>query len=486
MKHLMLFIVLLCSTLGLVAQGNAPQGFNYQAVPRKADGSNFTKDQALKVRFYIVANTVNGLIRHAETQNLIVNQQGAVAAVVGAGNQINGMPYGLGSIDWGTNPHFLSVAIDINGNNTFESQEDFGATQLLSVPYALYAQKAANAQAGPQGPKGDKGDPGPQGPAGPSGGMGGSGTPNYIPKFTGNTTLGSSTMVEINGNIGIGTASVGNNKLRVKGETQIDGLLYLTDISNANNKAVVYANNNALALGGSFVRPENTVGTLGSSTYRWNLYGKDMSGEDLNLSGILAFGARSISAGPGQSLNINSSLLPSVDGQRSLGSSSARWAQVWAANGSIQTSDERLKRDIQKLDYGLTDLMKLRPVSYHWKEGQLGEQRHLGFIAQDLQKVLPETVMDREWVITDENKGTGEWRTAQKLGVSYTEIIPVTVAAIQEQQRQIEAQAMIIAQQTELISKLQNAKTAFEARLSALESSLNPAATGTKLAEKQP
>ncbi|WP_337869856.1 tail fiber domain-containing protein [Meiothermus sp.] len=52
-----------------------------------------------------------------------------------------------------------------------------------------------------------------------------------------------------------------------------------------------------------------------------------------------------------------------------LGDSGLRWHSVWAANGTIQTSDARLKTDVEESPLGLEFLRRLRPVRYRWIEG---------------------------------------------------------------------------------------------------------------------
>ncbi len=89
---------------------------------------------------------------------------------------------------------------------------------------------------------------------------------------------------------------------------------------------------------------------------------------------------------------------------------------------SVVTSDRRFKNDITMLGYGIEDLMKLKPVSYKWKDSSDTNQ-HLGFIAQDVDEVIPEAVsMDPE---------TGKYY------MSYDSIVPILVKAVQEQQLQI-------------------------------------------------
>ena len=63
----------------------------------------------------------------------------------------------------------------------------------------------------------------------------------------------------------------------------------------------------------------------------------------------------------------------------------------------------------------------------------------MGFLAQELQQVIPEVVRDKEWIYNNNDRTTGQWQPATTLGVAYSEIIPVAVSAIQEQQKEIDA-----------------------------------------------
>jgi hypothetical protein len=62
-------------------------------------------------------------------------------------------------------------------------------------------------------------------------------------------------------------------------------------------------------------------------------------------------------------------LYPGTDNAVSCGASGKRWSAVWAANGTIQTSDPRTKTDIEDSALGLEFINKLRPVSYKFKVG---------------------------------------------------------------------------------------------------------------------
>jgi hypothetical protein len=96
------------------------------------------------------------------------------------------------------------------------------------------------------------------------------------------------------------------------------------------------------------------------------------------------------------------------------------------SNGGILTStnpsDERLKTDIENLSWGLTDILALRPVSYKWKSDKIEQGKQYGFIAQEVQSVMPELI--REFETPD---GT-------RYGLEKEGIYATMVKAIQEQQ----------------------------------------------------
>ena len=88
------------------------------------------------------------------------------------------------------------------------------------------------------------------------------------------------------------------------------------------------------------------------------------------------------------------------------------------------TSDIRLKKDVNNLTYGLSDILKLRPVQF--KRSDIAQSRsEVGFIAQEVQAVMPEVVT----VAEDEMK---------TLSLSYDKMVAPLVKAIQEQQEMIE------------------------------------------------
>ena len=114
--------------------------------------------------------------------------------------------------------------------------------------------------------------------------------------------------------------------------------------------------------------------------------------------------------------------VPLTDNAVTLGANSFRWSQVWAANGTIQTSDQRAKSGITTSTLGTDFIKALRPVSYKWIEGGKvdtgkrdkdgnyiyesapGTRTHWGFIAQEVKQVVDAAGVDfGGWVLTDKD-----------------------------------------------------------------------------------
>lgn len=160
MKHaitLSLLIFIFCAALA-----QAPQGINYQAAARNSQG-NLLLNQPIGLRFSIRNGSITGAIIYRETQTATTDAFGTFSTVIGNGTPVQGT---FAGIQWSTGSKFMQVEMDITGGTNYT---DMGTTQLMSVPYALYADSAGNTGAtGPTGPTGPSGGPiGPTGAVGP-------------------------------------------------------------------------------------------------------------------------------------------------------------------------------------------------------------------------------------------------------------------------------------------------------------------------------
>lgn len=135
---------------------------------------------------------------------------------------------------------------------------------------------------------------------------------------------------------------------------------------------------------------------------------------------------------------VRGDLRPTADNTYDIGTASLRWDDVYATNGTINTSDRRDKENIEPISYGLTEVMLLNPVSFSWKDDP-AQKPKLGLIAQELQTIVPEVVKSMDFKIDEE---TEEQIPVEldRLGVYYSDLIPVLIKGMQEQQEIIDSQ----------------------------------------------
>jgi hypothetical protein len=249
------------------------------------------------------------------------------------------------------------------------------------------------------------------------------------------------------GNVGIGNSNP-TVKLNVDGGADatlasggyvVAGPVLGTNVRIDNDEIMATANGLASTLslnfdGGNVVNCVNggNVGVgLSSPGFKLDVLG------DIKTSATLRIGSVGrLFQSTSFTISSNSNLDHETDNLDGLGTSAKRWVDVWAVDGTINTSDIREKSNIKDLPYGIEDVMKLRPVSYTWtKNPERGTK--LGLIAQDLQKVIPEVVRDWERK-ADEVTGERKIVPSTRLGVMYDDIIPVIISGIQDQQLIIE------------------------------------------------
>lgn len=128
MKKIFLIIAIaLFYTAFVLAQ--APQGFKYQTVVRNASGETIN-NQWVTITVEILQGGASGTVVCIESFVVLTNEFGLVNLEVGSQ-----FPAAFSVIDWANGPYFIRVSL--NGNI-------MGTSQLLSVPYALYAEKAGN------------------------------------------------------------------------------------------------------------------------------------------------------------------------------------------------------------------------------------------------------------------------------------------------------------------------------------------------------
>ena len=113
-----------------------PQAFKYQAIIRN-DAGELIVDQNVGIQLSILEGSEAGAPVYTETWNVQTNSFGLVTLNVGKGTTTDD----FSAVSWGTNIYYLQVAVDVSGGTNYTVM---GASQLLSVPYALYSNESSN------------------------------------------------------------------------------------------------------------------------------------------------------------------------------------------------------------------------------------------------------------------------------------------------------------------------------------------------------
>ncbi|MGB0931570.1 MAG: tail fiber domain-containing protein [Chitinophagales bacterium] len=161
-------------------------------------------------------------------------------------------------------------------------------------------------------------------------------------------------------------------------------------------------------------------------------------------------------------IGLGTTLFPLKEGEVDLGSNRKPFRQISALKFA-EISDRREKENIIDLTYGLKEVLELKPVSFTWKSKAI-EGTQVGLIAQEVQELIPEIVISQEFTINDD--GNQIALTTNRLSVAYSELVPVLINAIQEQQKIIEAQKQELGQQS---STIDNMETTVSQLIEALE-----------------
>ena len=287
-------------------------------------------------------------------------------------------------------------------------------------------------------------------------------------RVNGNLTFGTNNGVRMainpDGNVGLGTL-IANAKLDVRGSAIFNengvNADFRVEGENDNNMMFVDASTDRIGIGTN--SPNAKLDVRGSVIFNEEGNDNDFRVETdffthmffidasankigintntpnnlLDVDGRLGLGSTEyIEDGGSNSIAFNGDVRPKFNGIYDLGNPNEKWVNVWASNGTIQTSDRNLKKEIQPLNYGLEEVMKLNPVKFKWNSGN-DDSYKLGLIAQEILPVINEVVKTHNYVQSDDS-GAIEKVELENLGVYYSDLIPVLINAIQEQQAQIE------------------------------------------------
>jgi uncharacterized protein (TIGR02145 family) len=162
MRNILVSVFVCLISLNVLAQ--APEKLSFQAVVR--DNANaLVVDKVVGMRISILRGSASGTTSYVETQSPRSNTNGLVTLEIGTGTAVSGS---FAELNWSTSPYFIQTEIDPSGGSNYSI---LGVSQLVSVPYALYAKTSGSSSPGPAGP---------QGPIGPAGAAGANGAAGAI------------------------------------------------------------------------------------------------------------------------------------------------------------------------------------------------------------------------------------------------------------------------------------------------------------------
>jgi uncharacterized protein (TIGR02145 family) len=137
-KSVIIWVVLLFAAVVFLppqAYAQAPDKMSYQAVIRNAE-NHLVTNQTVGMQVSILRGSANGTALYVETHTPTTNANGLVSIEIGAGTIASG---DFTTLDWSAGPYFIKTETDLEGGTHYTIT---GVSQLLSVPYALYAKTA--------------------------------------------------------------------------------------------------------------------------------------------------------------------------------------------------------------------------------------------------------------------------------------------------------------------------------------------------------
>ncbi len=136
-RLLILLLTAHCSLLTLFSQ--APEKLTYQGVARNSTGGTL-KQTNIEIMFGIHAGTAEGELVWEETHAVTTNDFGLFTLMIGDGTTTEvGSLDSFSDMDWGTTQYFLNVKMKVDVDFV-----DMGTSEMVSVPYAMFAKYAAS------------------------------------------------------------------------------------------------------------------------------------------------------------------------------------------------------------------------------------------------------------------------------------------------------------------------------------------------------
>ncbi len=476
MKNLIVIALglFLCFTLS----AQAPYAFNFQGFASNSEGEAL-ENQEITVQIEILDQSATGPVAYEEIHTTTTGLLGRFSIAIGSVENSEGIT--LESVDWSAGQKFLRISMDPNAGDNFTT---LGTQQLFSVPFALYAENlrgpagpqgsyGPQGMAGAMGPTGIEGPQGEEGPAGAQGLPGSDGSVGPIgeagpmglagpaglegePGPIGEEGLPGGT----DGNPGVKCWDLNNNLADDPEEDKNeDGAFTIADCKGPDGDPGPMGPPGATASTG----PEGPQGPVGPAGPQGPTGAQGPAGNagDPGVIGIICFpnttpgpqGMTGPQGEPGERgttiwiPNADSSMTYVMDYSIGIGTDTPDCALDVAGsictNGTPLSSDRRFKQNIEPLQHAMSNLLRMRGVSYDFRTTKFAAknfpaEKQIGFIAQELELIYPELVMTK----SDGYKA-----------VDYAKMTPILIEAIKSLNAELEARKQFSANEKARILK---------------------------------
>ena len=474
-----IIILLIAMMLTVVTFSQSPDAFTYQAVLRDASGA-IKANSNVSVQISILQGSASGSSVYTETFAVTTNSYGLININVGKGTVVSG---NFTSIVWATGPYFIKISLD---------GADYGTSQLLSVPYAKYADKAGNGFSGSYNDLTGK-------PTVFSGNYNDlSNKPTILDASKYSTATGFQSLFSNTtgfSNTANGYKTLYSNTTGYRNTANGDSVLYrnTTGYENtANGFFTLFSNTTGYsntatgtgALGFNTSGRYNTATGWGALYYNqvgyynvadgagalyWNTGGYNTACGDnalyANTTGSYntAFGNGALNINTTGSYNTalgyNANVAAGLTNSTAIGNGASVDVsnKIVLGNASAQTvggygawsnwSDRRLKENIVYTNkLGLNFITRLKPVSYNYIK-DTNKRRRDGLIAQDVEQTLKELGLEFSGLIIDDNKD-------KTMNLSYAEFVIPMITAMQELNQKNKALESTLSEMKAEIEKL--------------------------------
>ncbi len=132
-------LLTLLLSLPFIMFAQSPQGVGYQGVATDLNGVELI-NQTISIQASVLSSSATGNIEWQEQHSVTTDAFGLFTLTIGQGTSTgNGAQANFADISWGSATHFLKIEMDVNGGTNYSLM---GTNQMMSVPYALYAENA--------------------------------------------------------------------------------------------------------------------------------------------------------------------------------------------------------------------------------------------------------------------------------------------------------------------------------------------------------